>query len=117
MLALPERHDVSKTLIAQAAIAGVTFQAAGGEVLGIVGPNGAGKTTLLKALVGLIATDSGRVSWLGDALSPSRRKRATFYLPDGVRPYQNRFTIGVLNFFTGDLQTTVGGGEQSHCRF
>lgn len=49
MLAPPERHDTPKTLIAHAAIAGVTFQAAAGEVLEIVVPNGAGKTTVLEA--------------------------------------------------------------------
>jgi ABC-2 type transport system ATP-binding protein len=85
----------------EAAIAGITFTAAAGEVLGIVGPNGAGKTTLLEALAGLIAVDSGGVFWLGDELPPSGRKEAMFYLPDGVRPYQDRFTIEVLNFFAG----------------
>jgi ABC-2 type transport system ATP-binding protein len=55
----------------------------------------------LEALAGLIAADSGGVFWLGDALPPSGRKTAMFYLPDGVRPYQDRFTIEVLNFFAG----------------
>jgi ABC-2 type transport system ATP-binding protein len=68
-------------------------------VLGIVGPNGAGKTTLLEATAGLIGADSGGVFWLGDALPPSRRKAAMFFLPDGVKPYQDRFTFEVLSFF------------------
>jgi ABC-2 type transport system ATP-binding protein len=93
--------DLTKRYGEDAAIAGVTFEAPVGEVLGIVGPNGAGKTTLLEVLAGLIAADSGRVFWLGDALPPSCRKVAMFYLPDGVRPYQDRFTIEVLNFFAG----------------
>jgi ABC-2 type transport system ATP-binding protein len=100
------------------AIAGVTFSAAAGEVLGIVGPNGAGKTTLLEALAGLIATDSGDVFWLGDALPPSRRKAAMFYLPDGVKPYQDRFTMEVLTFFANvyrrsaaDVATTIASLE------
>ncbi|UGY00828.1 ABC transporter ATP-binding protein [Bradyrhizobium quebecense] len=93
--------DLTKRYGEDAAIAGVTFEAAAGEVLGVVGPNGAGKTTLLEALAGLIAADSGGVFWLGVALPSSRRKAAMFYLPDGVRPYQDRFTIEVLNFFAG----------------
>ncbi|ODM71853.1 ABC transporter [Bradyrhizobium elkanii] len=93
--------DLTKRYGEDAAIAGVTFEAEAGEVLGIVGPNGAGKTTLLEALAGLIAADLGGVFWLGDALPPSRRKTAMFYLPDGIRPYQDRFTIEVLNFFAG----------------
>ncbi|WP_244485486.1 ABC transporter ATP-binding protein [Bradyrhizobium tropiciagri] len=91
--------DLTKRYGEDAAIAGVTFEAAAGEVLGIVGPNGAGKTTLLETLAGLIAADSGGVFWLGVALPPSRRKAAMFYLPDGIRPYQDRFTIQVLKFF------------------
>jgi ABC-2 type transport system ATP-binding protein len=89
------------------AITGVTFAAAAGEVLGIVGPNGAGKTTLLEALAGLIETDSGDVFWLGDALPGSRRKSVMFYLPDGVRPYQDRFTIDVLAFFAKVYQRSA----------
>src|SRR5262249_37298685 len=85
--------DLAKHYGGEAAIAGVTFSAAAGEVLGIVGPNGAGKTTLLEAIAGLVGTDAGDVFWLGDALAPSRRKTAMFYLPDGIRPYQDRFTI------------------------
>jgi ABC-2 type transport system ATP-binding protein len=85
----------------EAAIAGVTFSAAAGEVLGIVGPNGAGKTTLLEAIAGLVGTDAGDVFWLGDALPASRRKTAMFYLPDGIKPYQDRFTIETLAFFAG----------------
>ena len=93
--------NLAKRYGQEAAIAGVTFQAAAGEVLGIVGPNGAGKTTLLEILAGLIVADSGGVFWLGEALPPSRRKAAMFYLPDGVKPYQDRYTIDVLNFFAG----------------
>jgi ABC-2 type transport system ATP-binding protein len=93
--------DLSKHFGEEAAIAGVTFSAAAGEVLGIVGPNGAGKTTLLEATAGLVAADSGDVFWLGNTLPASRRKAAMFYLPDGVKPYQDRFSIDVLMFFAG----------------
>jgi ABC-2 type transport system ATP-binding protein len=91
--------DLAKHYGEEAAIAGVTFSAAAGEILGIVGPNGAGKTTLLEATAGLVGADSGDVFWLGDALPLARRKAAMFYLPDGVKPYQDRFTIEILTFF------------------
>jgi ABC-2 type transport system ATP-binding protein len=91
----------------EAAIAGVSFSAAAGEVLGIVGPNGAGKTTLLEAMAGLVSADSGDVFWRGNALPPSRRKTAMFHLPDGVKPYQDRFTIEVLRFFANVYGRTM----------
>ena len=93
--------DLTKHFGEEAAIAGATFSAAAGEVLGVVGPNGAGKTTLLEAMAGLVGADSGDVFWLGSALPAPRRKAALFYLPDGVKPYQDRFTIDVLSFFAG----------------
>ena len=79
----------------------ITFAASSGEVLGIVGPNGAGKTTLLEVLAGLTAADSGNVLWRGETLPAPQRKQVMFYLPDGVRPYQDRFALDVLNFFAG----------------
>src|SRR6266566_1554673 len=83
----------------EAAIADVTFSVIPGEVLGIVGPNGAGKTTLLETLVGLLAASSGTVFWRGRELPVPRRKEALFYLPDGVKPYQDRFAAEVVSFF------------------
>jgi len=110
--------NLAKRYGEEAAIAGVTFSAAPGEVLGIVGPNGAGKTTLLEAMAGLVAADSGDVFWRGNALAPSRRKAAMFYLPDGVRPYQDRFTIEILKFFASvyrrsaaDVASTIASLE------
>jgi ABC-2 type transport system ATP-binding protein len=93
--------DLTKRYGDENAIEGITFAADPGEVLGIVGPNGAGKTTLLEVLAGLTPADSGNVQWRGGTLSASRRKQAMFYLPDGIRPYQDRFTLDVLNFFAG----------------
>jgi ABC-2 type transport system ATP-binding protein len=83
----------------EAAIADVTFSVIPGEVLGIVGPNGAGKTTLLETLAGLLAASSGTVFWRGRELPAPRRKEALFYLPDGVKPYQDRFAAEVVSFF------------------
>jgi ABC-2 type transport system ATP-binding protein len=41
------------------AVAGVSFDVAGGEVFGILGPNGAGKTTTLEMIEGLRRPDEG----------------------------------------------------------
>ncbi len=43
------------------ALRGVSFVAAGGELVAVIGPNGAGKTTLLSILAGILAADAGEV--------------------------------------------------------
>src|ERR1700748_2501625 len=82
-------------------IRGITFAVSSGEVLGIVGPTGDGKSMWREVLAGLTAADSGNVLWRGETLPASQRKQVMFYLPDGVRPYQDRFALDVLNFFAG----------------
>lgn len=81
-----------------AAIEGVTFSAVAGEILGVIGPNGAGKTTLLEVVAGVLPTDSGEVSWLGESLQQGRRRDAMFYLPDAVRPYPDQSAFQVISF-------------------
>jgi ABC-2 type transport system ATP-binding protein len=45
----------------RAAVKGVSFAAAAGELVAIIGPNGAGKTTLLQMLAGAIPPTAGSV--------------------------------------------------------
>ncbi|BDM78032.1 hypothetical protein AM10699_09020 [Acaryochloris marina MBIC10699] len=42
---------------------GISFQIEPGQLVGIVGPNGAGKSTMMKAMLGLVPTVSGQVSF------------------------------------------------------
>ena len=46
-------------------VRGVSAEIAPGEIVTIIGPNGAGKSTFVKALVGLLPTESGRVTLSG----------------------------------------------------
>ena len=55
------------------AVEGISFDIAGGEVVGFLGPNGAGKTTSLKMLAGLLYPTDGEARVLGHV--PSRRER------------------------------------------
>jgi ABC-2 type transport system ATP-binding protein len=48
-----------------AAVDGISFDMARGEVVGFLGPNGAGKTTTLKMLSGLLHPTSGEATVLG----------------------------------------------------
>ena len=47
------------------ALDGITLRVRQGEIYGLLGPNGSGKTTLIRAVVGLVAPDSGTVTVLG----------------------------------------------------
>jgi ABC-type multidrug transport system ATPase subunit len=81
------------------ALADVSFDVHEGEVLGLIGPNGAGKTTLLEMIAGVLPADQGSVLWRGTSLPPARRRGAMFYLPDGVRPWEDQYVVRVLEFF------------------
>ncbi len=91
--------SINKQYADQVVLANVAFDIQAGEIIGIIGPNGAGKTTLLEVLAGILPAESSDVHWLGRLLPPSRRREAMFYLPDGVRPYQDQPVTRVLSFF------------------
>jgi ABC-2 type transport system ATP-binding protein len=69
MQGLVRRHEQEV-----AAVAGISFNLAAGEIVGFLGPNGAGKTTTLKMLSGLLHPTSGRATVLGHV--PWNRERA-----------------------------------------
>ena len=83
----------------QTALADISFAVNAGEVLGLIGPNGAGKTTLLEAIAGLIPADDGRVLWRGAPLPLRQRRERMFYLPDGLRPWDEQYVAPVVEFF------------------
>jgi ABC-2 type transport system ATP-binding protein len=56
-----EAVDVAKDYAGAAALRGVSFTVASGELFGLVGPDGAGKTTLLRILAGLLSLSGGAV--------------------------------------------------------
>src|ERR1700694_581068 len=91
--------SISKRYADQTILSDVAFDIHAGEILGIIGPNGAGKTTLLEAVAGMQPVGKGHVHWHGKELPPSRRREAIFYLPEGVRPYQEQPVTRVLRFF------------------
>lgn len=103
---LEERSDalmkvagLTKRYGGQCALADIAFDVYPNEVLGLIGPNGAGKTTLLEAIAGLLPTDDGHLLWRGSVLTLGRRREVIFYLPDGLRPWNDQYVERVLLFF------------------
>jgi ABC-type multidrug transport system ATPase subunit len=85
----------------QHALADMSLDVHAGEVLGLIGPNGAGKTTLLEAIAGILPIDAGRVLWRETPLTLAARREFIFYLPDGLRPWDDQYVGRVLEFFAG----------------
>jgi ABC-2 type transport system ATP-binding protein len=83
----------------QHALAEISFDVRAGEVLGLIGPNGAGKTTLLEALAGLIPVEAGELVWRDTPTPNAERRDIMFYLPDGLRPWDDELVMRVLTFF------------------
>lgn len=78
--------DVSKTFGGKTVVDKVSLTLDKPGVYGLLGTNGAGKTTTIRMLLGIIAKDSGEITWNGE---PVDRKSVNFgYLPEerGVYP-------------------------------
>jgi ABC-2 type transport system ATP-binding protein len=87
-------EDYHKTYGETVAVAGLTFQVAPGEILGLVGPNGAGKTTTIRALAGILTPTRGRLVIAGHdlAVDPVAAKKALAYVPDDPKLF-DRLTV------------------------
>jgi ABC-type Fe3+/spermidine/putrescine transport system ATPase subunit len=60
--------DLHKSFGEKKAVAGVTLEIPGGEILAILGPSGSGKSTVLGLVAGLLEPDAGEVRWEGESL-------------------------------------------------
>ena len=82
-MALSVEH-FTRSYGALTAVDDLSFEVAGGEIVGLIGPNGAGKTTTLRALAGILRPTSGRVAIDGhDIVSdPLDAKRCLAFMPD-----------------------------------
>ncbi|RKE12608.1 ABC transporter ATP-binding protein [Catellatospora citrea] len=60
---------------------GVCFDVTAGRMTGFVGANGAGKTTSMRIIMGVLAPDTGEVTWDGSRLNREVRRRIG-YMPE-----------------------------------
>lgn len=72
-------YNLSVGYDARPVLVGVTVSVRRGEVVGVIGPNGAGKSTFFRAVLGLLAPESGTIRLLGGSIAANRRWVA--YLP------------------------------------
>ncbi|MCL2354076.1 MAG: metal ABC transporter ATP-binding protein [Defluviitaleaceae bacterium] len=54
----------------------ISFSAGRGKLIGIIGPNGAGKSTLIKAMLNLVKTSSGKVTFDGQPIDSLKKVTA-----------------------------------------
>lgn len=95
-----EAEGVRKFYGRRAALDGVSFRIARGEVVGFLGLNGAGKTTMLRILCGLLLPSAGRVVVDGiDAVTdPLALRRHIGFLPDRPPLYPDLTVAGMLGY-------------------
>jgi ABC-type multidrug transport system ATPase subunit len=53
----------------------------------------------MEAVAGLVPIDGGEVIWRGRALPTRQRREFLFYLPDGLRPWEDQFVGQVISLF------------------
>jgi ABC-type multidrug transport system ATPase subunit len=97
--------NLSKRYGAFWALRGASFSIRGGEILGLIGPNGSGKSTLFHCLAGLAPATLGTVSRQGTPVAPAERKRALYFVPDGIRPWPDQTVEWVLRYVAGIHRT------------
>ena len=68
-----EIHDLTVSYDKKPVLWGIDLSLPYGALCGIVGPNGAGKSTLIKAIMDLIAVNSGYVKLFDKELNDIRR--------------------------------------------
>ena len=108
--------DLRKSFGARAAVQGVSFSAAPGEIVGLLGPNGAGKTTTVSMIAGLIEPDSGQVTVGGQAVGAdaSPVKRRIGFVPQDLALYEELPARDNLRLF-GALYGVSGSQLEERC--
>jgi branched-chain amino acid transport system ATP-binding protein len=103
-----------------AAVAGVSFALAQGEMVGLIGPNGAGKTTLLRIIAGLLTPDTGRVVISGidvTRLPTELRIRTGLAITHQiVRPFRSMSVLENVTLAAGHRLTANPFGALVRCR-
>jgi ABC-2 type transport system ATP-binding protein len=93
-------RDLVKEFGRTRAVAGVSFDVAAGEIMGLLGPNGSGKTTIMRVLTGFFPPTEGRVAIDGLDVEhhPLAVRERIGYLPENVVLYPDLTVERFLRF-------------------
>jgi ABC-2 type transport system ATP-binding protein len=130
-------ENVVKSFGSQKALDGLTLRVKPGEIYGLLGPNGSGKTTLIRAIVGLVAPDSGTVTVLGRRIPDLDILAKVGYMTQQAALYPDLSVEENLRFFAaisgsdgnvtevlktveldqrrGSVVSTLSGGMRQRC--
>lgn len=108
-------RNLSKTFGTFAALSGLSFSVARGEVVGLLGPNGAGKTTTMRILTGYLSATGGEVTIDGVPVvdDPEGVQKKIGYLPEQAPLYPDLTAYEHLEFaaeahgLTGDVKAAA----------
>ena len=94
-------QGLRKTYGARAAVADVSLQVRGGEVLGLLGPNGAGKSTTVGIICGLTSADAGSVTIGGATLAADEFafKRRIGLVPQDLALFEDLPALANIELF------------------
>lgn len=96
---------------------GISFEAAEGEVVGVLGHNGMGKTTLMRTLMGLVRATDGAIVFDGHDItshSPHRRaRRGLGYVPQGREIFPRLSVLDNLRMAAAAAGTASNGAVES----
>jgi ABC-2 type transport system ATP-binding protein len=91
-------EQVHKQFGNQTVLDNIDLQVEQGEFFGLVGMNGSGKSTMIKAILDLIAIDSGKISLYGKSHRRVHARDNIAYLPDRFSPPPHLRSKDFLNY-------------------
>jgi ABC-2 type transport system ATP-binding protein len=111
-------HDLVKRFAGSAAVDRLSFNAARGEIFGLVGPDGAGKTTTLRMLAGVMKPDEGsiRVAGCDVVRDPEGVKRLISYMPQRFGLYEDLTVDENIRFYADVFEVPAAERETNAVR-
>lgn len=89
------------------ALQDVSLSLAPGRICALIGVNGSGKSTLFKALMGLVAPDTGGVSLFGLPIADARKRQLVAYMPQ-TEDVDWTFPVSVADVVTMGIYGRLG---------